>query len=1028
MPRSQRRRSSTKRKKVFNFGQLQRQAGGTVSLAEAENIRIMAQLNTEMEAISSLYDGWGSSIKDKFTDKKKLCSSSLSKDAAALLAKWVNGTISGRRCWIELSSKVKDISKGKGGTPSNTLQKTIMSALTTFVGIGPAMPSMWIWKNIFSKPPQKVLKEVLGDLARESMEDNPETLTAEQINLALQQLSMGFLSSATDTRKIAGGSPESKKKPSGEKVDPESDSVGAPGTGDQYLHVQIATELIRLHLEGTLQIGPEAAAPASSGAGSKATAESKVSTSCAAFMLESEMRKRDNKRSEDVDVMPIDDLKTRNKRLRTYSDRLIWTKKQLKAQLEQLKGSGAYIFLGLSEDTADRKAVKRAYRKLAIRLHPDKGGDRESFLALQQAYETIQKAQKNKSKQRERHAAAEEAEEAHETKRAAKAADKAAKAETDKDSDSTEGNEDEEMKTKSADEEDDDDADGMEGLSSPNKVVARMRRLTREAQAHAQKVAECARQCNQWSKLVEEAESLPFPNGIKQFDHLREKGAFLVAKDIIRPMVDTSNKAMEALKIGSKICAFGANFELAAAHANLDSTSQEGVREGKACFAVAQQALEVHRATLSVLECIQGATDAASSDRNVHDKLVKLLVTQLRQVIMVTQEGAQRAMSTAMVASRAFQVVEQVRDEASKAEDDLEDRHQNEDPSPPSSPSAEDAEGNDKDKDGEGKKESDSDAEGNDTWECDHCTHANAKKDAKCEMCEEGERPEGCGPEDADADGASKTEEPARDPEEFSMANISKRIRELQVKMWMEGVRTLQRLNTDIAKLQGDLRTEMRTICCSPLVGVDHVVTAFHKRQLFVLFADFVDQMCLDFEAEAETDRDAVTGGTTAPPEEGNGTEDVSGPWDCKVCTYTNQTASATACEMCTSSRAEVVEGTEDDSAAKTPEAPPAAPRVPWCSSESLLRHTQWMRTNTPDDKTFIAVPDDVRAQTFHLAAIIDAPSVRSIVQQEMLPRLRQCIEDNGTKEGRMERAQTVFKALERDILFAIQAVCAHGA
>jgi len=188
-------------------------------------------------------------------------------------------------------------------------------------------------------------------------------------------------------------------------------------------------------------------------------------------MLESEMRKRDNKRSEDVDVMPIDDLKTRNKRLRTYSDRLIWTKKQLKAQLEQLKGSGAYIFLGLSEDTADRKAVKRAYRKLAIRLHPDKGGDRESFLALQQAYETIQKAQKNKSKQRERHAAAEEAEEAHETKRAAKAADKAAKAETDKDSDSTEGNEDEEMKTKSADEEDDDDADGMEGLSSPNKVV-----------------------------------------------------------------------------------------------------------------------------------------------------------------------------------------------------------------------------------------------------------------------------------------------------------------------------------------------------------------------------------------------------------------------------------------------------------------------------------------------------------------------------------------------------------------------------
>jgi len=144
-----------------------------------------------------------------------------------------------------------------------------------------------------------------------------------------------------------------------------------------------------------------------------------------------------------------------------------------------------------------------------------------------------------------------------------------------------------------------------------------------------------------------------------------------------------------------------------------------------------------------------------------------------------------------------------------------------------------------------------------DTWPCDKCTFANAKKNEKCEMCGEGERPKGDKDEGADGDdSASKTEsapEPpaARDPEEFSMANIAKRIRELQVKMWLEGVHTLQRLNTDIAKLQEQLRKEMRTIYCSPLVVVDHVVTAAHKRQLFVLFADFVDQMCLDFEAEA---------------------------------------------------------------------------------------------------------------------------------------------------------------------------------
>lgn len=44
--------------------------------------------------------------------------------------------------------------------------------------------------------------------------------------------------------------------------------------------------------------------------------------------------------------------------------------------------------LSVSPD-ASTPDIKRAYRKLAIRHHPDKGGDRESFDAITKAYESI---------------------------------------------------------------------------------------------------------------------------------------------------------------------------------------------------------------------------------------------------------------------------------------------------------------------------------------------------------------------------------------------------------------------------------------------------------------------------------------------------------------------------------------------------------------------------------------------------------------------------------------------------------------
>lgn len=58
----------------------------------------------------------------------------------------------------------------------------------------------------------------------------------------------------------------------------------------------------------------------------------------------------------------------------------------------RFRGAGARVAalatLGLEED-ADWPAVRRRYRELAGRHHPDRGGDTARFLAVREAYETL---------------------------------------------------------------------------------------------------------------------------------------------------------------------------------------------------------------------------------------------------------------------------------------------------------------------------------------------------------------------------------------------------------------------------------------------------------------------------------------------------------------------------------------------------------------------------------------------------------------------------------------------------------------
>ncbi len=47
-----------------------------------------------------------------------------------------------------------------------------------------------------------------------------------------------------------------------------------------------------------------------------------------------------------------------------------------------------YELLGISEN-ATKEEIKKAYRKKALELHPDRGGDAKMFKDLQKAYENL---------------------------------------------------------------------------------------------------------------------------------------------------------------------------------------------------------------------------------------------------------------------------------------------------------------------------------------------------------------------------------------------------------------------------------------------------------------------------------------------------------------------------------------------------------------------------------------------------------------------------------------------------------------
>eukprot|EP00439_Symbiodinium_sp_Y106_P031571 s3908_g3.t2 len=74
--------------------------------------------------------------------------------------------------------------------------------------------------------------------------------------------------------------------------------------------------------------------------------------------------------------------------------------KAAEKERDTLRGTEDYSFFGLDGESCTEKDIDRAYRQQSTRLHPDKGGDEESFTQMREKYEQL-KSLRGESKRKE---------------------------------------------------------------------------------------------------------------------------------------------------------------------------------------------------------------------------------------------------------------------------------------------------------------------------------------------------------------------------------------------------------------------------------------------------------------------------------------------------------------------------------------------------------------------------------------------------------------------------------------------------
>jgi len=296
------------------------------------------------------------------------------------LRQWVAGQLGGRHCMLVLEhgasaqSAVAPLDDNLTAfNPRSAGSLNVLSGLQAEFELVNGQGG-WLFEAVFARAPTEVLQQALEGAAEdlgELYQKDVAQIPVEQANLALRRRAL------------------KAQAPVGQRATP-SGSAALKRDADEYMQTQIWLELLRLHYEGSQQMAATAVQKAG---------KDRVQTAWDDRVVLRELGKPEPDIEAESQQMSLETLRAQNRGIEDYVMRLVRQRDELRHATKLVEEQDSYFILGLPGPDATDDEVKKAYRQLARREHPDKAGigNKKRFQAIQHAYTSVLRQRKEGS-------------------------------------------------------------------------------------------------------------------------------------------------------------------------------------------------------------------------------------------------------------------------------------------------------------------------------------------------------------------------------------------------------------------------------------------------------------------------------------------------------------------------------------------------------------------------------------------------------------------------------------------------------
>lgn len=283
--------------------------------------------------------------------------SELGVEATAEVRRWLLGQTSGLQCsQVILDRALTVLSNFK--LASGCELEVLGGPLGALVG--GYSDAEWLYDEVFRQHPVDALRDSFAFLGfKPRHEGDWSSTSVEEISLVYRRMCLRGHPSR-------GGSPK------------------------DYLKLQVAMELIKAFCgdAGPLEVEEpqhEGRMVPSSRLVEKASEGHFVLSD---LTLAHELELSSKEAEDEANHLSTEHLEELNRALDEYILRQMCFKSEIVDEIARLHEDSAYAILGVSSSATDAE-IKKAYRLIAMQCHPDKGGDKEDFQELTNAYEKI---------------------------------------------------------------------------------------------------------------------------------------------------------------------------------------------------------------------------------------------------------------------------------------------------------------------------------------------------------------------------------------------------------------------------------------------------------------------------------------------------------------------------------------------------------------------------------------------------------------------------------------------------------------